>query len=1176
MAQFWRAIKRVSHVISGLSPLAQLESSDQRPQFVHLNLHSEYSLVDSIVRIKPLAKAVFDAQMPAVAVTDHVNMFALVKFYRAAISQGIKPIIGAELLLSSAVGRKPDSRLLLLCQNRQGYLNLSQLISKAYLEGQVLGVPGVQLDWLRERSDGLIALSGARTGNIGQALLNGHDEEARLLAQQWQDIYPDRFYLELQRTGRPQEDVYIERAVGLALDTDLPVVATNEVRFLAQDDFDAHETRVCIHQGRVLADSRRPREYSDQQYLRTPEEMVALFEDIPEAIANTVEIAKRCNFDIELGVNHLPNFPLPAGEDLQHYFRQQSQDGLAQRLGLLKTKAKFGEEQARVYQQRLEFELGVIEQMGFPGYFLIVADFIKWARENDIPVGPGRGSGAGSLVAYALKITEVDPIQFDLLFERFLNPERVSMPDFDIDFCMDGRDQVIDYVGQRYGRERVSQIITYGTMAAKAVVRDVGRALGMSYGAVDPIAKLVPFEVGMTLTKALEQEPVLRELKENDEEAGILLDRALSLEGIARNAGKHAGGVVISPTVLTDYTPLYREYQSTSVVTQLDKDDVESVGLVKFDFLGLRTLTIIDHALKNIEILHPDLDLNIDDIAMDDQATFDLLRRCETTAVFQLESTGMKDLIKRLQPDNFDEIVALVALFRPGPLNSGMVDDYINRKHGRAKVDTFLPQLAPILEPTYGCIVYQEQVMSIAQVLAGYSLGGADMLRRAMGKKKPEEMARQRAIFSEGAANNGIDPETATHIFDVMEKFAEYGFNKSHSVAYALIAYQTAWLKTHHSAAFMAAVLSADMDNTDKVVTLIDECAQMKLEILPPNVNACLRHFAIRSETEIFYGLGAVKGVGEGAIESIVQARESGGPFQDIFDMCARVDLQKANKRVMEALLRAGALDDLGENRATIAATLPVAVSMAEQQGRDGGTGQNDLFGEVSDQVRDRQSEMVAAEPWSDQKRLEGERETLGLFLTGHPIDECESLVRAMSCQKIASLQPDKNTVRVAGLVYSMRTVKTQRGGRIAILLLDDKSARIEVTLFGSVFDSVREWISKDTLVVIEGRVEKDERVGIKLAAKSLEKMNDAQTRLARQLLIVLNDSAADAAFPDSFAAAVEPFRRGASVVKLSYNNGSGEAEIELGDDWRVKVNKQCLQQIERLDAVDRTEVLYN
>ncbi|RMD80001.1 MAG: DNA polymerase III subunit alpha, partial [Gammaproteobacteria bacterium] len=831
------------------------------PGFVHLHLHSEYSLSDGLIRIPQLVEAAARAGMPAVALTDLANLFAVVRFYKAALAAGIKPIVGAELWLEPEQEEAAPARLVLLCQDRGGYLRLARLITRCYTEGRRWGLPALRRAWLEEEgTEGLIALSAGPAGEVGQALLAGREDRALALAREWAARFPDRYYLSVQRTGRPGEELCLEGSLDLAERLDLPVVATNDVRFLAREDFEAHEARVCIHEGRTLDDPQRPRLYSEEQYLRSPEEMARLFADLPEALANSVAIARRCNLELSLGRPRLPAFPVPEGRSVEEHLEQEAREGLARRL------AADPEAAARRadYEERLAQELQVIVSMGFAGYFLIVADFIRWAKGHGVPVGPGRGSGAGSLVAYCLEITDLDPIRYDLLFERFLNPERVSMPDFDVDFCMEGRDRVIDYVVERYGRERVSQIITFGTMAARAVVRDVGRVLGHPYGFVDKIAKLIPFELGMTLDKALEQEEELRRRYEEEEEVRELIDLARKLEGLARNAGKHAGGVVIAPTALTDFTALYCEPDSPVAVTQLDKDDVEAIGLVKFDFLGLRTLTIIDRAVRMVNERRPPgtSPLDIARIPLDDEATFRLLKDCATTAVFQLESQGMKDLIRRLQPDRFEDIVALVALFRPGPLQSGMVDDFIHRKHGRIAVAYPHPALEPILAPTYGVILYQEQVMQIAQVLAGYSLGGADLLRRAMGKKKPEEMAKQREVFLRGARERGVDPALAGHIFDLMEKFAGYGFNKSHSAAYALVAYQTAWLKAHHPAAFMAATLTADMQHTDKVVALIEECRRLGLRVLPPDINRCRTEFALEDEGTILYGLGAIKGVG--------------------------------------------------------------------------------------------------------------------------------------------------------------------------------------------------------------------------------------------------------------------------------------------------------------------------
>src|ERR1700730_10542142 len=919
-------------------------------EFVHLRPHTDYSLSDSVVRVPELVDAAAAAGMSAVAVTDQNNLFAMVKFYRAALARGVKPVIGVDLLVREAGERQQPSRLTLLCQSQRGYRNITRLVSRAYLEGQQRGIPTVDRVWLsRESVDGLIALSCATEGDIGRALVNAREREAEKALDQWLEGFDNRFYIELQRLGRPEEEAYIAASVSLASRRGVPVVATNDVRFLKSDDFESHEARVCIHDGALLADSGRQRRYTQQQYLRTPQEMAALFADVPEALANSVGIAQRCSLVLKLGEARLPQYPVPEGLTTAQFLRDESDRGLQQRLAAMTDLSG-----AQYYHEPLVLELDVICQMGFEGYFLIVADFIRWARENGVPVGPGRGSGAGSLVAYSLGIPDLDPIAHDLLFERFLNPERVSMPDFDVDFCMDGRDRVIDYVAVKYGRERVSQIITYGTMAAKAVVRDVGRVLGMSYGYVDKIAKLIPFELGITLDDALTKEPELKRLYDTEEEIKNMIDLARSLEGVTRNAGMHAGGVVIAPSVLTDFAPLYCDEAGTNVVTQFDKDDVEAAGLVKFDFLGLRTLTIIDWALKIINGIRsgrgePPLDVNF--IPMDDQKTFALLKACSTTAVFQLESRGMKDLVRRLQPDRFGDIVALVALFRPGPLQSGMVDDFIDRKHGKidGPIDYLHPSLKPVLEPTYGVILYQEQVMQIAQVLAGYTLGGADLLRRAMGKKKPEEMAKQRSIFVDGSVERGVPQEQAAYIFDLMEQFAGYGFTKSHSEAYALLSYQTGYLKAHYPAAFMAAVMSADMDHTDKVVTLIMECADMGLQVKPPDVNHSLYEFAAGGERTIRYGLGAVRGVGRGAVEELLAQRVAHGPYKSIEDLCRRLDLQKVNRRVLEALLRSGSLDGLGANRATLMQRLPTAMQLGDQNSKAHQAGQNDMFGLAAD-----------------------------------------------------------------------------------------------------------------------------------------------------------------------------------------------------------------------------------
>ncbi len=1158
--------------------------------FVHLRLHTEYSLVDSTVRIKQLMLVVEAGNMPAVAMTDQNNLFGMVKFYRAARAQGLKPIFGVDVLLQDEADISQLYHMILLCQNDAGYKNVTKLISRAYMEGQTLGVPRVSRSWVKEYSEGVIALSGGRDGDVGHALLSGNQELAAARLNEWKSVFPDRYYLELQRTSRSGEDQYLHAAVAMAAETNIPVVATNDVRFLSADDFEAHEARVCINGGYTLDDNTRPKLYSEQQYLRSAEEMYELFSDIPEAIENTVEIAKRCTVELTLGKNYLPEFPIPEGFTEAEYFSEESKKGLEIRLKqLFDTEAEDFAEIRKPYDERLQIELDVINGMGFPGYFLIVADFIQWSKDNDIPVGPGRGSGAGSVVAYALKITDLDPLKYDLLFERFLNPERISMPDFDIDFCMDKRDLVIDYVARKYGRDKVSQIITYGSMAAKAVVRDVGRILNHPYGFVDRIAKLIPFEMKMTLTKAMEQEPDLKALYEQDEEVATLMDLALKLEGLTRNAGKHAGGVLISPSSLVDFTPLYCEEGGGSVVSQFDKDDVEAVGLVKFDFLGLRNLTIIDWAVKSINIHRQkqgEDPIRIEDIPLDDKASFNLLRAAKTTAVFQLESHGMKELIKRLQPDVFEDIIALVALYRPGPLQSGMVDEFVNRKKGISKVIYLHPDLEPILKPTYGVIVYQEQVMQIAQVLAGYSLGGADMLRRAMGKKKPEEMAKQRSIFMEGSETNKVDSHQATEIFDLMELFAEYGFNKSHSAAYALVSYQTIWLKAHYPAAFMAAVLSADMDNTEKVVTFVDDCRQLGLEVVAPDINRSEYRFISENEGNVIFGLGAIKGAGESAINEILAEREANGVFKSMAEMCQRVKSRKISKRILETLIRAGAFDKLGINRRSLLEGLPEIVRIANQQHRDEDVGQNDLFG-GSVVVAFDEKVTPQLEEWDEKIRLRYEKDALGLYLTGHPIDAYEEEVKQLRSRSLKEMADDdgrvkyqKKPVTLVGLVSAIRVQNTDRGKR-AFVTLDDKSAYFELFIFSNVYEEFEHLIHKEEVLVVEGSLNSDYTSGaVRLRVEALHNMESARNQFLRRLTLNVDKRQTANGLLDKLDELLPTNGHNGDTnaqcpVFISYETDHEKAELRLGSDVCAPLGDEGIKLLKKALGEDRVNLIY-
>ena len=1168
------------------------------PTFVHCHLHSEFSLTDSTIRLPELVARCAAMGMPAVAVTDNCNFFALVKFFKAAESAGIKPIAGADLFLDN--GQGGHYRITALCQNQTGYLSLSKLISRAYLEGHSREVPVIAPEWLFGGNEGLILLHG-RHSPLAHLMQQEHKPENAAQIAEWLSLFPRRLYLEISRLGLSEEAAYNARAIAFGSRHQLPLLASNDVRFLEADDYEAHEARVCISSGRVLDDPKRPKLYSPQQYLKSPGEMASLFADIPEALANSVELAKRCNLELSLGTYFLPDFPVPEGHTLDSWIRSEARDGLQRRLKSFPMAP--GHDQS-AYLARLDLELDVIIRMGFPGYFLIVADFINWGKSQGIPVGPGRGSGAGSLVAWSLGITDLDPMRYDLLFERFLNPERVSMPDFDIDFCMDRRDEVIDYVARKYGRDKVSQIITYGTMAAKAVVRDCGRALGLPYGFVDSIAKLIPMTLGISLDDALgnsaametdskkrkeKEELISAELVQryhSEDDVRDLIDLALKLEDLTRNAGKHAGGVVIAPSPLTDFTPLYAEQvhageTATSIVTQFDKDDVEAIGLVKFDFLGLRTLTIIQWAVEAINAeRRADAQDPIDILAipLDDPQTYRLLSKGLTTAVFQFESRGMKDYIKKLEPSTFEDLIALAALYRPGPLNSGMVDDFINRRHGRAEVSYPHANLESILKPTYGVIVYQEQVMQIGQVLAGYSLGGADLLRRAMGKKKPEEMAKERIKFEQGAHDNGINGKVATGIFDLMEKFAEYGFNKSHSAAYALVAYQTAWLKTHYPAQFMAATLSSDMDNTDKVVNFLQDCKGFNIDVLPPDVNASTHKFKALDRQTIRYGLGAVKGVGEGACLSIAAEREANGAFTDLLDFCRRVDSTKLNRRVLEALIYSGALDSLGSNRASLVLQLPEVLKATEQMAREAQSGQVPLFGAspaVSIQI-----DLPNIGDWPLDERLRHERDTLGFFLSGHPLDPWQAEFKQLGLCPLSGLEKTwqerkdrrgEAPVVVAGLISQMR----KRGDNQAFVLIEDQVTGLECAFFSEAHQDYSALLTRDRIVVIEGTLREDSfNGGFSLRAKHCWDFHSLLLQYSKGIQCRL-----DLCHPDSWQALqalLASYRPGQTPVLLQLKTATAEGRLRAPPAHSVRCEAALITQLRQLDGVAEVTVALN
>jgi len=1119
------------------------------PRFVHLRLHSEYSVSDGIVRIDEAVERARADGMPALALTDAANLFGMVKFYSAARAEGVKPIIGADCWLQNDADRDKPFRLLLLCASGAGYLRLCELLSRAWLRNQHRGRAEIARDWL-ENTEGLIALSGAASGDVGQALAADHPEAAERLAQGWGRLFPGRYYLELQRAGHPHAEALLARTVALASRLGLPVVATHPVQFLDPGDFKAHEARVCIATGHILGDQRRPKRYTPEQYFKRQDEMARLFADIPHALENSIEIARRCNLAIELGRSRLPAFPTPPGVTIDDYLTRQANTGLQARCKQL---ALTPDSEQR-YRERLDFELRMIIQMGFAGYFLIVADFINWARSNGVPVGPGRGSGAGSLAAYALGITDLDPLKYDLLFERFLNPERVSMPDFDIDFCQDGRDRVIDYVRHKYGEDSVSQIATFGTMAARAVLRDCGRVLDLPYSFCDQLAKLVPVQPGklVTLKDARKMEPLLAEREKNEDEVRELLELCEKLEGLVRNVGMHAGGVLIAPGRLTDYCPLYAAEGTAHVISQLDKDDVEAIGLVKFDFLGLTTLTILDWAERYVRRLGEE-GFSLGSIPLDDAATYRLLSSGNTTAVFQLESRGMRDLIKRARPDRFEDVIALVALYRPGPMD--LIPEYIERKHGK-RVDYLDARLEPILGPTYGIMVYQEQVMQIAQVIGGYTLGGADLLRRAMGKKKAEEMALQRDSFVAGAQKSGLSRAKAMQLFDLMEKFAGYGFNKSHAAAYALLAYQTAYMKAHHAAAFAAANLSAMMDDTDKVRQFHEDARANGLTILPPDVNSSEYRFVPVDRSTIRYGLGAVRGTGQAAIEAMLEARRA-GPFASLFDFCSRVDKRLVNRRVLEALVRAGAFDAIDANRARLLASAGRALEAAEQAERQ--ATQSSLFGEA-EAPRGGEHVIVEAQPWDARQKLLEEKVALGFYLSDHLFSIYERDLAKFARTPLAKLTPGER-VWMAGIVVSARAQMTRRG-RMMVVMLDDASAQVEISVFNELFERHRDKLKEDALLIVSGRVQDDQfSGGLRVLAEELLDLDALRVRYAARLKISMNGGA-DAKRLQQVLAPYRATGEGACQVVVSYGNGKAACEVVLGEGWRVRPDGKLISDL--------------
>jgi DNA polymerase-3 subunit alpha len=1173
---------------------AQAVPAARRGSFVHLRLHTEYSVVDGTLRIDDAAAAARADVMPALAITDLDNVFGAVKFYKACRGQGVKPIIGVDVWMEPlahagfvACSDKTPSRLLLLVQDEAGWHHLSELLARAWVCNVQRTVAWVKWAWLEELGGGLIALSGGDLGAVGTALLAGDGDRARAVAGELARLFPGRFYVELQRAGQPQHEAHVRAAVPLAAELGLPVVATHPVQFLAAEDFEAHEARVCIAEGETLANPRRIKRFTPEQRFKTAAEMEQLFADLPSALANSVAIARRCNLTLTLGKARLPDFPTPLVNGvpmpLNEYFRQASREGLDKRLQALFPDAAARRRERPRYDERLQFELGVIETMGFAGYFLIVSDFIVWAKDHGCPVGPGRGSGAGSLVAYALFITDLDPLAYKLLFERFLNPDRVSMPDFDIDFCQANRDRVIDYVKGKYGRDAVSQIATFGTMAAKAALRDVGRVLGMGYGHVDSIAKLIPAPPGKTVTLApvpadydpdkdptiyaRREAPELNQREAAEEEVRELLTLATRVEGIVRNVGMHAGGVLIAPGKITDFCPLYQQPGSDSAVSQFDKDDVEAIGLVKFDFLGLATLTILELAKELIRRKPGQQDFAFETVPFDDPKVYKLFSDGRTEAIFQFESRGMQGMLREAKPTRLEDLIALNAMFRPGPMEN--IPSFCRRKNGLEEIGYPHPLLAPVLEETYGIFVYQEQVMQAAQILGGYSLGGADLLRRAMGKKKPEEMAEQRAVFRDGAANREIAQTKADEVFDLMEKFAGYGFNKSHAAAYSVLAYHTAWLKVHHPAEFYAANMTIEADNTDKLRVLLADAMLFGVAFEAPDINRGGFRFEPVGERAVRYGLGAVKGTGQGAIEAIVAARdgvgehagEGGGPFRSLFDFCARVDRQRVNKRVVEALVKAGAFDALQPDRAALLASVGLAFDWADTQAANVlQAGLFDFGDGDSHGSSTQEPALVHTAPWGVRERLTQEKTAIGFYLSGHLFDAWADEVRRFARQPIAELVESREPQLLAGIVTEARTVNGQRG-RVVIFKLDDGSEAIEAVAPEELFETQRELAQEDQLLIVQGRVQTDRfNGGLRLNVLQLWDLPAARARFGRHLAVEINGAERGSAPPVGDVLRLWPSRRVDTehgvlhqglAVRVRVKRRHAVAEIDLGDEAR-------------------------